>query len=552
MRSSHRQGSGRSRARRAAPACAVVGAASDKKPADQHYYDQHIQPIFTTSASATPRPATSIDRRRPASRWATWTCRSFEGVQKRRDVLRTYGGYPQPLLLLKALPEEQVLIPYQGEAAPERDPPRRRQDAIAQLGRLLRAQALAGQRRHPRRHRCRAGSPNTGQGGCSSDGPGRLRRAHRSTATAPAYQTFAGEVRPMLEHVVRVRHLPQLAAGGLLPDLRRHDRAARRQLPAGGRLRRCLRRRPGVEQSELLLRPLSPRAGGVNHTGGVFFQSREDAPGRAARLGRARCRQQPARARRAQSPGETFFEAQRDADAAPARLRARGLPQPQRLQRLPPAPGRAGLPLAAARCTATTRRRCTSSWRWTRPTCGSRALVKKNLFPPAAAASPTAAARCWRAPAPPDAPRPPCPDDRSIPATASRVLRARPSGTASSARTARAAVSPMAAGDGCRWPSCRGRPTPTPAGVRHLPRRRRPASWPTRTLGAERPVDGVGNVRSAPGALRGPGRPQRRRRARARVELRRHAGWSSRRAPARRAAWTCGCSTSAARHAAAG
>ena len=42
---------------------------------------------------------------------------SFEGVQKRRDVLRTYGSYPQPLLLLKALPEEQVQIPYQRQAS---------------------------------------------------------------------------------------------------------------------------------------------------------------------------------------------------------------------------------------------------------------------------------------------------------------------------------------------------------------------------------------------------------------------------------------------------
>ena len=29
---------------------------------------------------------------------------SFENVQKRRDVLRTYGSYTQPLLLLKVLP----------------------------------------------------------------------------------------------------------------------------------------------------------------------------------------------------------------------------------------------------------------------------------------------------------------------------------------------------------------------------------------------------------------------------------------------------------------
>ena len=81
-------------------------------------------------------------------------------------MLRTYGSYPQPLLLLKALPEDSgprsptsARLPY-----PERDPARRRQADRRQLRRLLRAQALAGQRRQPRRHRARAEAPKHGHG----------------------------------------------------------------------------------------------------------------------------------------------------------------------------------------------------------------------------------------------------------------------------------------------------------------------------------------------------------------------------------------------------
>src|ERR1022692_313855 len=97
----------------AVAAAAAVRAAGChvKEPAEQHFYDVHVQPIFNSFCVGNTSPCHKID---PATNTALGNLdlSSFEGVQKRRDALRTYGSYPQPLILLKALPEANVQIPY--------------------------------------------------------------------------------------------------------------------------------------------------------------------------------------------------------------------------------------------------------------------------------------------------------------------------------------------------------------------------------------------------------------------------------------------------------
>ncbi len=82
-------------------------ACTINRPPEQHFYDQHIQPILNNFCVGNTSPCHRID---PATGIALGNLdlSSFESVQKRRDVLRTYGSYPQPLLLLKALPEERA------------------------------------------------------------------------------------------------------------------------------------------------------------------------------------------------------------------------------------------------------------------------------------------------------------------------------------------------------------------------------------------------------------------------------------------------------------
>src|SRR5215831_15167775 len=88
----------------------VCACEADRLP-EQQFYNEHIQPIFNNFCVGNTSPC---HKNTDGVALGNLDLSSFEGVQKRRDVLRTYGSYPQPLLLLKALPESAVPIPYQG------------------------------------------------------------------------------------------------------------------------------------------------------------------------------------------------------------------------------------------------------------------------------------------------------------------------------------------------------------------------------------------------------------------------------------------------------
>src|SRR5450432_865705 len=96
----------------AAAICTMSMGCSAKQPAERHYYDQHIQPILTNFCVGNTSPCHRID---PATGGALGNLdlSSFESVHKRPDVLRTYGSYPLPLLLLKSVPEASIQIAYQ-------------------------------------------------------------------------------------------------------------------------------------------------------------------------------------------------------------------------------------------------------------------------------------------------------------------------------------------------------------------------------------------------------------------------------------------------------
>src|SRR5262245_15432411 len=99
---------------------ASAGGCLTKEPPQQQFYDQHVQPILKTFCVGNTSPCHSPDSNDPVTATALGNLdlTSFESIQKRRDVLRTYGSYPHPLLLLKALPEDAVSIPYQGTLYP--------------------------------------------------------------------------------------------------------------------------------------------------------------------------------------------------------------------------------------------------------------------------------------------------------------------------------------------------------------------------------------------------------------------------------------------------
>jgi hypothetical protein len=256
-----------------AAAALVVATAGciGKQAPDQHFYDQHIQPIFNNFCVGNTSPCHKID---PVTKTALGNLdlTSFANVQKRRDALRTYGSYPQPLLLLKALNIGAVQIPYRGTLVPSEikhaggNPIAPNSDAYYQLKRWLDAGAnIDGVAAAP--------VARQGVGSCNSGLPPASQRIAVDT-TKNAYQTFVSTIEPFFLATCAYgtcHSSPQadfyLTCSGD-PD---HDQFNYAQ--AAGFI--ALAGTP-IEQSEVLLRPLSPQAGGVSHTGGIFFTSRMD------------------------------------------------------------------------------------------------------------------------------------------------------------------------------------------------------------------------------------------------------------------------------------
>jgi hypothetical protein len=247
----------------------LSAACSVKRPKEQHFYDQHIQPIFNNFCASNTSPCHRVDATTGVA-LGNLDLSSFEAVQKRRDVLRTYGSYPQPLLLLKTLTEGTVQIPYQQKLyvseirhnggntiAPT-------SDAYYELKRWLDNGANIDGLAAPQ-------MPNTGRGACNSAIPANQPVVDTSSA---AYGTFVNDLLPKILtscafgtcHSSPQSDFYMTCGADEAQRAYNYGRAASFVTPMG----------VAVEQSEILLRPLATAAGGVSHTGGVFFDSRDN------------------------------------------------------------------------------------------------------------------------------------------------------------------------------------------------------------------------------------------------------------------------------------
>ena len=233
------------------------------KPSENRFYDQHIQPVFNSFCVNGTSPCHRVD---PDTHVALGNLdlSSFEGVQKRRDVLRTYGAYPQPLLLLKALPEERVLIPFQQKLLPSEirhaggKPIAANSDAFYELKSWLDNGANRDGIAPP-------GAANTGRGECNRTVPAGA--VTTADTTSQAFQDFSSQIMPTLRTSCAFgtcHSSPQsdfYLTCGDQPD----QLAFNYNQAAGFVIGKTI----DVQQSELLLRPLAPAAGGVDHTGRI-------------------------------------------------------------------------------------------------------------------------------------------------------------------------------------------------------------------------------------------------------------------------------------------
>jgi hypothetical protein len=283
---------------------AALGAGCFKSPAApaQTYYDKSIQPILTTFCVGNTSPCHQATPEGTAL--GNLDLSSFEAVQKRQDVLRRYGSYPRPLLLMKALPEESVLIPY-GNALQASEirhgggkPISATSDAFYELQRWLENGAT-------RYGLSPASSPAAGEGPCSSAVPARPDDPPIDTAST-LYAQFVADVEPTVE--------ASCVAGSCHGSIR-SDFYLTCGADDAQRWFNFLQARAfvveapdAVERSELLLRPLAPAAGGVGHTGGARFATRDDPIWQGWRAWAVAAQASPLVAA-AKTPGRQFFEA---------------------------------------------------------------------------------------------------------------------------------------------------------------------------------------------------------------------------------------------------
>jgi hypothetical protein len=276
------------------------GGCKPQKAAEQRFFDTHIQPILTASCTMSTSPCHRIEPETGVAA-GNLDLSSFEAVQKRRDVLRSYGAYPQPLLLLKAMPKEAVLIPYRGQLLPS--------DIVHLGGQMLQpgSEAFSELKRWLDAGATRDGLPGpprqgVGYGPCTAEEPaGPLPTVDRQSA---AYQRFVADVQPLLRGSCAFSTChgsPQadfFISCGLTDGQRDANYLRTVGFIASGTMR--------VEESELLLRPLPPTAGGLDHTGGSFFTNRDDPSWKDLRAFAELARQSPVTAA-PMGPGETFF-----------------------------------------------------------------------------------------------------------------------------------------------------------------------------------------------------------------------------------------------------
>jgi hypothetical protein len=284
-------------------ALAAAGACERAKVPERKFYDTQIQPIFNSFCVGNTSPCHRIDEKTGIA-LGNLDLSTFEGVHRRPDVLRTYGPYPESLLMLKSIPEESTSIPYNGKLFTSEirhaggKPLLVSSDAFFELKNWLKNGATRDGVPPPEENR-------RGEGGCN---PTVLPEtmAPAVDRTSETYRRFTADVLPVLKTSCgfsTCHGSPQsdfyLTCGD--NDQQRDFNYLRvssfiANAPArgdNGRIKNSL---------------CSTAAGGISHTGGIFFESQEDATWKMLRAWAALVQQKPPEPV-SRSMGEAFFGA---------------------------------------------------------------------------------------------------------------------------------------------------------------------------------------------------------------------------------------------------
>jgi len=247
--------------------CFFVVAACDDPPPGRTFYERNIQPILTQSCSGNTSGCHRADPEDPFQFAAgNFDVTSFENVQKRRDLLEPVGPYQVPPMLIKAVGPGALSIAYgdefldldilhNGGANLEVG-----SDAYLTLLTWLENGATENGLSPP-------DPPATGTGGCATALPSGFDPLPYSGHAD--YDEFVSNVQPILERCSNgsCHGAPQadfyITCGDDADQLAFNFAQARAFVD------------DPVDESQILQVPLAVGAGGVAHTGGDQFDSRE-------------------------------------------------------------------------------------------------------------------------------------------------------------------------------------------------------------------------------------------------------------------------------------
>ena len=258
--------------------CAI--GCDDQPAAGPMYYERVIQPILTQNCVFNQGACHKDDGQGNALGNLDLT--SYANLVKRRDVLRTYGSFPVPLLLLKASGAAVPPIPYKGKTdGSTAFYPSEIQHAGGATLSVTSSAFLELQKwlangatedgsvaQHPQQ---------MGAGSCRTDfmtiRPDVAAAISTVDTSTQAFKDFTQNVEPVLTRscAFSTCHSSQQSDFFLTCQGNGSDDASKFNFLEA---QSFVGNPP--ETSLLLLKPLAPAGGGLTHTGGVFFQNKND------------------------------------------------------------------------------------------------------------------------------------------------------------------------------------------------------------------------------------------------------------------------------------
>lgn len=243
-----------------------------------NYYNRVIQPILTASCVRNQGACHKDDG--TGNALGNLALTSYAELSKRRDVLRPYGSYPVPLLLIKGAGFDVPPIPYKGRTGGETVFLKSEIDHAGGATISVDSNAYFELQQWMANGANEDGSvteraQQEGTGPCRSDWervrPDMVARVDAVDASSQAFRDFQQKVEPILAQSCAFGTCHSAEQSDFFVACVGDERTSKFNF-----LQAQTFVASPPETSQLVLKPLMPSAGGVVHTGGAFYSAKTD------------------------------------------------------------------------------------------------------------------------------------------------------------------------------------------------------------------------------------------------------------------------------------